>query len=346
MIVIPARNRIRRNFRPRRPGATLAVILALMSGTPAARAADQPQRCIEAARSLAAAIAGSRYEAIESAASAYAHQYGCDDVEGEWRRRIASDRLTSLALADSKNGADDERTRTRLRAARGISPTWRTLLALADTAFAARDFANATRLYQQVLNDMAEPHASEDPVPAEQRAFAWQRANETQMLAPDAIAPLTRGGAAGGLDLALAADDRGVVVTPRFLPVTFVFDSVEMTEQGRAYAEHWLESIRGAGELTLVMTGHADPRGTDARNESLSFDRAKSLAAFLIARGFRGTIRPFGFGRRCPVVFSDGANYTLEQQYQIMRRVEVVAGTQLPPHYCRGQPPVGDEARR
>jgi outer membrane protein OmpA-like peptidoglycan-associated protein len=68
--------------------------------------------------------------------------------------------------------------------------------------------------------------------------------------------------------------------------------------------------------------------------------RAEVLARFLRASGFTSTIRTLGFGKRCPLTFSSGANYTPEQQWQILRRVEVIAGKDVPSGQCRGEKPV------
>nr|WP_294504673.1 OmpA family protein [uncultured Rhodopila sp.] len=311
----------------------------LLTGCTVAVAQTATERCEAAIRTLNADSAGSGRAAIEKDATALIKAYGCDAGDKQVALRAASRRLTELALADSKTGASRDETLARLATARRAAQTWQTLVALADLSAAARDFAVATQTYQAALNDMAEPHGGEPPVPADRRAWAYQRANETQMLAPDQQAPPTRDRTPGGLDQVFnqPSGERGIEVHPRFLPVTFEFDSADMTQQGRTVAERWAETIRGATINGIVVVGHADPRGTDARNDELSARRAETLATFLEANGFAGRIVAVGMGRRCPVQFSTAASYTRDEQFQIMRRVEVMPGSMLPAEYCHGQ---------
>jgi hypothetical protein len=51
------------------------------------------------------------------------------------------------------------------------------------------------------------------------------------------------------------------------------------------------DSLRAGTFSDLLLVGHTDPRGSDARNDALSVRRAEVLA-FLRASGFNGTIRP------------------------------------------------------
>jgi outer membrane protein OmpA-like peptidoglycan-associated protein len=311
----------------------------LLSGGPAAVAQTAAERCEAAIRALDAYTAGSDRVAIEADATALIKAYGCDPDAKHAALRAASRRLTELALAGSTAGASGDETLARLTAARRISQTWQTLVALADLLTAAHDFATATQAYQAALNDMAEPQGGEPPVPADRRAWAYQRANETQMLAPDEQAPRTRAGTPGGLDQIFdrQSADRGIRLWPRYLPVTFQSDSADITPQGRVVAERWVEAIRSSGVTSILVVGHADPRGTDARNDELSARRATTLAMFLRANGFAGQIVAAGMGRRCPVEFSSADGYTQDQQFQIMRRVEVMPGARLPAEYCHGQ---------
>jgi outer membrane protein OmpA-like peptidoglycan-associated protein len=86
------------------------------------------------------------------------------------------------------------------------------------------------------------------------------------------------------------------------------------------------------------MAGHADPRGTDSHNDLLSARRAKALEMFLKSKGLQADVVPLGYGAHCPVEFSS-ALYSIEEQYRILRRVEVMPGNQLTPGYCHGKAP-------
>jgi len=43
-----------------------------------------------------------------------------------------------------------------------------------------------------------------------------------------------------------------------------------MTEDGKAIADRWWESVRSGTLPALVLVGHADQRGSDAYNDKLS----------------------------------------------------------------------------
>jgi len=184
----------------------VAIVLLIFGMVFAPLAVARPtnaERCVDAADRLTAAIDGQDRAGIETAATALINLPGCDDGVRRRLRRLASRTLTTMAVAVPSATATPDETLARLRVARRIGQVWETLLAMADIQSARRDYKAATQLYQAALNDMAERYPDETAAPAERYAFAWQRANETQMLAPDEIAPPKRDGMPGGLDVAL-----------------------------------------------------------------------------------------------------------------------------------------------
>jgi outer membrane protein OmpA-like peptidoglycan-associated protein len=76
----------------------------------------------------------------------------------------------------------------------------------------------------------------------------------------------------------------------------------------------------------LIITGHADQRGEDVYNDSLSARRAQRVADVLVAEGAidRSRITVVGRGRHDPLV---PASASPEQQ-RLNRRVEVVVPCQ------------------
>jgi outer membrane protein OmpA-like peptidoglycan-associated protein len=310
----------------------------LLLATPAA-ADTAAERCVAALHKLDAAIGARDRSAIETAGNAAIVLPGCDDGERGRLRRLASLTLTELA-SSARGGEPAADYLARLTAARRIGQVWETLLALADLQFAAGDYRSASLGYQEAFTAMNEAYPDEPKPPRETVAWTYQRAAETQMLAPE-IAPPKRDGSPGGVDaVLLPGGSRNLDVVARPLPVTFEPDSEAMTADGKVFAAQWWDSLRAGTFSDLLLVGHTDPRGTDARNDPLSVRRAEVLAQFLRASGFNGTIRTLGFGKRCPVKFSSGANYTPDQQWQILRRVEVIADKELPAGLCSGQKPV------
>lgn len=297
------------------------------------------QRCAAAAERLAGALDLGDRAAIETHAMGLITLPGCDDGVRLRLRRRASRVLTALAVGEPKagtslDGTSLDETVARLRVARRIAQVWETLIEMANLEAARRDYKAATQFYQAALNDMAERYPGEPEAPRDRQVFAYQRANETQMLAPEEFAAAKRDGMAGGLDIALESSGSRAIMATRFLPITFLTASAEMTGQGRAIAERWWEGVRAGAPSDLLILGHADQRGTDAYNNQLSRERADSLARFLRSHGFTGRIAIRGFGKQCPVRLSSGAAYSDEEKLRINRRVEVVRGSELPEGYC------------
>jgi len=316
----------------------LLLLTSLSAPVPAA-AETAAERCVAALHRLDTAIAARDRSAIEAAGNAAIILPGCDDGERGRLRRLASLTLTDLANA-ARPTATPADYLARLIAARRIGQVWETLLALADLQFAAGKYGDASLAYQEAFTAMNEAYPDEPKPPRATVAWTYQRAAETQMLVPE-IAPPKRDGSPGGVDaVLLPGGSRNLDVVARPLPVTFEIDSAEMTADGKVFAAQWWDSLRAGTFTDLLLVGHTDPRGSDAHNDPLSVRRAEALAQFLKASGFTGTVRTLGFGKRCPMIFSSGATYTQDQQWQILRRVEVIAEKDLPAGLCTGQTPV------
>jgi len=315
------------------------LLLTILAAPAPATAETAAERCVAALHRLDVAITARDRSEIEAAGNAAIILPGCDDGERGRLRRLASLTLTELADATRKSEPPADYL-ARLTAARRIGQVWQTLLALADLQFAAGKYADAALAYQEAFTAMNETYPDEPKPPRLTVAWTYQRAAETQMLAPQ-IAPPKRDGSPGGIDAVLVpGGSRNLDVVARPLPVTFETDSAEMTADGKGFAAQWWDSLRAGTFTDLLLVGHTDPRASDAHNDPLSVRRAEALAQFLKASGFNGTIRTLGFGKRCPMNFSTGANYTQEQQWQILRRVEVIADKALPAGLCSGQTPV------
>ena len=306
---------------------------------PPALAETAAGRCTAALRRLDTAIAARDQAAIESTGNAAIMLPGCDDGERGRLRRLASLTLTELAKADKQNLQPDDYLK-RLTAARRLGQVWQTLLAIADVYYDAQQYKEASLAYQEAFTAEDEVYPDEPKPPRETINWTYERAAEMQMLAPQ-IAPPKRDGSPGGVDAILEpGGSRNIDVVARPLPVTFETDKAVMTTDGKVFAQQWWDSLKSGTFADLLLVGHTDPRASDAYNDPLSVRRAEALGKFLKDSGFTGTIRTLGFGKRCPMQFSAGADYTQDQQWQILRRVEVVAAKDLPANLCGGQKPV------
>ncbi len=317
----------------------LLVPFLLTLTVPPALADTAAERCTAALQRFSAAITARDQAAIETTGNAAIMLPGCDDGERGRLRRLASLTLTELAQGDKANLAPDAYLK-RLTGARRLGQVWQTLVAIADVYYDTHQYKEASLAYQEAFTAEDEAYPDEPKPPRETINWTYERAAETQMLAPQ-IAPPKRDGSPGGVDAILEpGGSRNIDVVARPLPVTFETDKAVMTADGKAFAGQWWDSLKSGTFADLLLVGHTDPRASDAYNDPLSVRRAEVLAKFLRDSGFTGTIRTLGFGKRCPMQFSAGANYTQDEQWQILRRVEVIAAKAPPGNMCAGQKPV------
>jgi hypothetical protein len=320
--------------------AAFALIAAALDARAQTPAAPPPTaECAAAFSRLDAAIKNRQRGELEKAGFDMGGVPGCDpDIVTE-KRRDAARILVDLADSAAKAGVPRDELNARYLAARRVAPVWQVLKGLADISFDAQDFKAAARLYGDLWSDLDDPRPGDTPPPPDLKDWAFERASETQMLAP-VIVPPKRDGTPGGIDAALETGQaRDLVPRARPLPVTYEYDSANMTQDGKVFASRWWDQIKVLDSPVLTLVGHTDPRGSAPHNETLAIARAETLAKFLKEQGFEGNLVTVGFGFRCPVNFSTGAHYTQEQQWQIDRRVEVIAAGDLPPGFCNGQTP-------
>lgn len=112
--------------------------------------------------------------------------------------------------------------------------------------------------------------------------------------------------------------ERGLVVN---LPdVLFEFDSAHLTAAARHKVALISKRINEAGKRRIFVEGHTDSIGSFAYNQRLSDDRARSVAAELVADGVsRSQITTRGYGERQPI-----ASNNTDSGRSRNRRVEVV----------------------
>jgi outer membrane protein OmpA-like peptidoglycan-associated protein len=68
-------------------------------------------------------------------------------------------------------------------------------------------------------------------------------------------------------------------------PILFETDSAEITEQNRAHLDKLAECIIDHEIDRIVVTGHADPRGSEPYNDKLGLERARAVVEYLRAKG-------------------------------------------------------------
>ena len=108
------------------------------------------------------------------------------------------------------------------------------------------------------------------------------------------------------------------------MPVTFVFNEATLTGDGRKAAGLLLEYLQIKRFAKVKLTGHADERGTEALNMSLSAQRLQTVARFLREGGFRGQLQLVPKGKTEPYTGVVRGDFSQEDLYQLDRRVEMV----------------------
>jgi outer membrane protein OmpA-like peptidoglycan-associated protein len=108
------------------------------------------------------------------------------------------------------------------------------------------------------------------------------------------------------------------------VPITFIFNEPTLTDDGRRAATLLLEYLRLKHFAKISLTGHADERGTDELNMTLSKERLDTVARFLKDGGFQGELELIPKGKREPFSGVVRSQYSLDDLYQLDRRVELV----------------------
>ncbi|WP_114952776.1 OmpA family protein [Sphingosinicella terrae] len=101
--------------------------------------------------------------------------------------------------------------------------------------------------------------------------------------------------------------------------ITFAFDRYDIQPQFRPTLDQIAQTLSAYPQTMIDVYGHTDSTGSDAYNQTLSENRAESVAAYLGTRGVqRVRIATRGFGESQPI-----ADNSTEQGRSANRRVEI-----------------------
>lgn len=107
--------------------------------------------------------------------------------------------------------------------------------------------------------------------------------------------------------------------------ITFATGSAALSPAAASSLTSVAEVLAKYTDTTITIAGHTDNTGSDAVNNPLSENRARSVADFLYGRGVASTrMRTVGYGSRQPVA----ANDTPEGRAK-NRRVEILINPQV-----------------
>ena len=105
--------------------------------------------------------------------------------------------------------------------------------------------------------------------------------------------------------------------------VLFDYNEYYLREEAKVMLDELVEMMKGQAQVTVLLTGHTDSRGSEAYNSVLSLQRAKSVAAYMAERGIAASriqTKGFGYAQLVNSCFK-GVTCT-EEEHQLNRRVE------------------------
>jgi outer membrane protein OmpA-like peptidoglycan-associated protein len=103
-----------------------------------------------------------------------------------------------------------------------------------------------------------------------------------------------------GIDVTRTADNQLKLNVPN--DVSFDVNSANIKPELRSVLDTFATSLRGDQAAQLTIVGHTDSSGSDAINNPLSLERARSVRDYLAARGVSANrIETAGRGEREPV---------------------------------------------
>jgi OOP family OmpA-OmpF porin len=101
--------------------------------------------------------------------------------------------------------------------------------------------------------------------------------------------------------------------------IQFEFNSFTLMPDSYFDLDNVIAYLQDNPDVSIALSGHTDDVGESTYNDSLSLNRARSAAAYLMSRGVsKGRISVLGHGERKPLV-----DETTEEARELNRRVEI-----------------------
>jgi outer membrane protein OmpA-like peptidoglycan-associated protein len=321
-------------------GAVVAAIVAiwfLTSPDPAAA-----QSCQSYFDRVGAAVTRTPLDirALDDMRNQVGNSAQCNDTQKTCFGRLVADAFAGEARQKKAQGAPQKDVETLAAAAASIARTWQVLWTLGNLEEAKKDYDKAAFYYGATLTELKETEdrlrtnaqgggsdacaGERESLPSRQQVVElFQSAYQASALAKSFVPPPpARDGSIGGI---FVGSIRGIDVTRYPTPVEFKYDSVELTPKGVDAARFLADFINGRNATRVVLTGHADQKGSDEYNCQLSRRRLDALVVVL-NRGLRDknvVIESVPQGKGEPVTITPGSNLTQDQIDQVNRRIEL-----------------------
>ncbi len=105
------------------------------------------------------------------------------------------------------------------------------------------------------------------------------------------------------------------------LNVTFETNSAELAGDSHAQLDRLVVALNSTPTLFAIIEGHTDSAGTQAHNQALSEQRAKSVADYLISQRISSSrLRWQGFGESQPIADNETAEGRAQNRRVVLRR--------------------------
>lgn len=230
-------------------------------------------------------------------------------------QRARAKRIAALAYVQAANAAPTEEERLRLlETGRRFAEPWQLMASIGDIRRERKDHANASVAYQAALGDIADPGAVPSPPPPEVVTRFVRLAGQERAVA----ASFVRG------DRLITRSVRNIIIDAAPVPIQFEYNSEQMTPLGREYADDLWRLLDAQQRPRITLIGHTDQRGSDTYNLELSRRRAEAIRKLLIEKGYpAANVTAQGRGEGEPLCIEGLAQYSQEQVWQMLRRVEV-----------------------
>ena len=113
--------------------------------------------------------------------------------------------------------------------------------------------------------------------------------------------------------------------------IHFAFDKAELTDSARAILDDKVAIFKANPEMTVVMVGYTDVKGTDAYNMALGERRAEATKAYIVARGIdAGRVLMESKGERAQIPNSAGIAGEAPNRRVVFRLLMTPAVVQKP----------------
>lgn len=224
---------------------------------------------------------------------------------------------------------------------RAIHPYfWKALVDLGDFSMKSNDYVGGLRYYQDALFSLDSCRSAEkagdisdcvhtpieEKIPADYILALKAKADNAKLLANlnGHVDETLRRNANGKPQGMYSFQIRGVSIACHKYPIYFDYKGFDIRGNDLKNTQQLYKVFHDNNDPDIVLTGHTDPIGSDAYNDELSIKRAQSIKDYLVKRGYNGSIKIVGKGKREEVKMMVAKRKSLDeaQWQQLNRRVE------------------------